>query len=44
MSGLPTPRLGRPDDIANCAMFLSSECAGYITGQMLSVSGGAFMH
>ncbi|MCR9184038.1 MAG: SDR family oxidoreductase [Halieaceae bacterium] len=43
MSGLPTPRLGRPEDIANCAMFLSSECAGYITGQMLSVSGGAYM-
>jgi len=44
MSGLPIPRLGRPDDIANCAMFLSSDCAGYITGQMISVSGGAFMH
>ncbi len=44
MSSLPIPRLGRPEDIANCAMFLSSDCAGYITGQMLSVSGGAFMH
>ena len=44
MSGLPIPRLGRPEDIANCAMFLSSDCAGYITGQMISVSGGAFMH
>lgn len=44
MSGLPIPRLGRPEDIANCAMFLSSDCAGYITGQMISISGGAFMH
>ncbi len=44
MSGLPMPKLGRPDDIANCAMFLSSDCAGYITGQMISISGGAFMH
>lgn len=44
MSGLPIPKLGRPEDIANCAMFLSSDCAGYITGQMISVSGGAFMH
>ncbi len=44
MSGLPIPRLGRPDDIANLAMFLSSDCAGYITGQMISVSGGAYMH
>lgn len=44
MSGLPIPRLGRPEDIANLAMFLSSDCAGYITGQMISVSGGAYMH
>ena len=44
MSGLPIPKLGRPDDIANCAMFLSSDCAGYITGQLISVSGGAYMH
>ncbi len=44
MSGLPIPRLGRPDDIANLCLFLSSDKAGYITGQMISVSGGAYMH
>lgn len=44
MSGLPIPRLGRPEDIAYLCLFLASERAGYITGQMLSVSGGAFMH
>lgn len=44
MSGLPIPRLGRPEDIANLCLFLASERAGYITGQMISVSGGAFMH
>ncbi len=44
MSGLPIPKLGRPEDIANAAMFLSSDCAGYITGQMISISGGAYMH
>lgn len=43
MSGLPIPRLGRPEDIAYLAMFLASERASYITGQMLSVSGGAWM-
>lgn len=44
MSGLPIPRLGRPEDIAYLAMFLASERASYITGQLLSVSGGAWMY
>lgn len=44
MSGLPIPRLGRPEDIAWLCLFLASERAGYITGQMISVSGGAYMH
>ena len=43
MSGLPTPRLGRPEDIANLALFLVSERSSYITGQLISVSGGAYM-
>lgn len=43
MSGLPIPRLGRPEDIAYLAMFLASERSSYITGQLLSVSGGAYM-
>ncbi|WP_116368525.1 SDR family NAD(P)-dependent oxidoreductase [Parahaliea mediterranea] len=43
MSGLPIPRLGRPQDIAWLALFLASERSGYITGQLISVSGGAWM-
>lgn len=43
MSGLPIPRLGRPEDIAFLALFLASERASYITGQLISVSGGAYM-
>ena len=43
MSGLPIPRLGRPEDIAYLAMFLASNVSGYITGQLISVSGGAYM-
>jgi len=43
MSGLPIPRLGRPEDIANLAMFLASDVSGYITGQLISVSGVAYM-
>ncbi|GAB5453439.1 MAG: SDR family NAD(P)-dependent oxidoreductase [Halioglobus sp.] len=44
MGSLPIPRLGRPEDIAWLCLFLSSDKAGYITGQMISVSGGAYMH
>ncbi|HLS81452.1 MAG TPA: SDR family oxidoreductase [Steroidobacter sp.] len=43
MSHLPIKRLGRPEDIANLAMFLASEVSGYITGQLISVSGGVYM-
>ncbi len=43
MSGLPIPRLGRPEDIAWLALFLASDLSGYITGQLISVSGGAYM-
>tara|TARA_R110001599_G_scaffold8651_11_gene42131 strand:+ start:36890 stop:37723 length:834 start_codon:yes stop_codon:yes gene_type:complete len=43
MSGLPIPKLGRPEDIAWMALFLASERSGYVTGQLISVSGGAYM-
>lgn len=43
MSSLPIARLGRPEDIANLALFLSSDVSSYITGQLVSVSGGAWM-
>jgi 2-hydroxycyclohexanecarboxyl-CoA dehydrogenase len=36
-------RLGRPDEIAPVILFLASEAAGYITGQVLSVGGGLTM-
>jgi NAD(P)-dependent dehydrogenase (short-subunit alcohol dehydrogenase family) len=36
----PTRRLGRPDDIAKVVVFLFSEGAGYINGQLLHVDGG----
>jgi NAD(P)-dependent dehydrogenase (short-subunit alcohol dehydrogenase family) len=43
MSSLPIPRLGRPEDIAWLTLFLASERSSYITGQLISVSGGAYM-
>jgi 3-oxoacyl-[acyl-carrier protein] reductase len=36
----PLGRLGRPSDIAEAVMFLSSEGAAFITGQVLNVDGG----
>jgi len=39
----PIPRIGRPEDIADLAVFLASDRAAHITGQRVSVSGGAWM-
>ena len=37
---IPLKRSGMPEDVANLAAFLASDRAGYITGQVISVSGG----
>jgi 3-oxoacyl-[acyl-carrier protein] reductase len=37
---IPLNRLGKPDDIANLCVFLSSDKGNYITGQVISVNGG----
>jgi 2-hydroxycyclohexanecarboxyl-CoA dehydrogenase len=41
---IPFRRLGQPEDIAGIVAFLASDEAGYITGQVISVSGGLTMH
>ncbi len=39
-NGIPLKRGGKPEDIANTCLFLASELANYITGQVISVDGG----
>jgi acetoacetyl-CoA reductase len=39
----PVGRLGTPEDIARCVVFLASDDAGFITGSTLTVNGGAYL-
>jgi 2-hydroxycyclohexanecarboxyl-CoA dehydrogenase len=41
---VPMGRLGRPEDLPGAILFFSSDDADFITGQVLSVSGGLTMH
>jgi 3-oxoacyl-[acyl-carrier protein] reductase len=42
IAAIPLRSLGTPQDIANAVMFFASDMAGYITGQILPVNGGAY--
>jgi 3-oxoacyl-[acyl-carrier protein] reductase len=40
---VPLERLGTPEDIAGCVVFLCSPAAAYVTGEVLNVNGGMYM-
>ncbi len=40
---IPAGRLGEPEEIARCVVFLAADDAGYITGSTLSANGGQVM-
>jgi len=40
---IPAGRLGEPEEIARCVVFLASDDAGFITGSTLAANGGQYM-
>ncbi|MCL4189156.1 MAG: SDR family oxidoreductase [Rhodobacteraceae bacterium] len=40
---IPMGRIGTPDEVATCCLFLASDWAGYVTGHTLDVNGGQLM-
>jgi NAD(P)-dependent dehydrogenase (short-subunit alcohol dehydrogenase family) len=40
---VPLKRWGRPEEVADAVAFLVSEHAGYITGEVLTIDGGAWL-
>ena len=43
IASIPLGRLGKPEDVANAVVFLASDEASFITGEILDVNGGALM-
>ena len=43
LAAIPLGRIGSPSDIANAALYLASDLANYVTGQVITVDGGMVM-
>ncbi len=43
LPAIPVGRLGQPEEVARCVVFLASDAAGFVTGSTLSANGGQFM-
>jgi acetoacetyl-CoA reductase len=43
ISGIPVGRMGEPEEIARCVLFLINEGSGFMTGETISINGGQNM-
>jgi acetoacetyl-CoA reductase len=43
LAQIPVGRLGEPEEVARCAVFLAADESGWITGSTLTINGGQFM-
>jgi 3-oxoacyl-[acyl-carrier protein] reductase len=44
LGSIPSGRFGTPEEVANLALFLASDCASWVTGQSWVVDGGQSLH
>jgi len=44
LDGIPLARIGEPNDVAGCVVFLASDLSKYCTGVTLDVNGGMLIH
>lgn len=44
LASTPLGRIGEPDDVAGCAVFLASSAGAFVTGQTINVDGGFTIH
>jgi len=43
IAAIPLKRMGKPEEVAEAALFLASERSSFITGEILNVNGGQLM-
>jgi acetoacetyl-CoA reductase len=43
LANIPVGRLGEPEEVARCVLFLAADEAGWITGSTLTINGGQYM-